>query len=69
MGTATVDGMSARMFEERLKKTVPTDDICVAITSNVDKLHEAQVEAVVKTIASSRPEIIQKYVRLLVYYK
>jgi hypothetical protein len=60
VGTATVDGAIARMLSERTPKSVPTDELCLAITSNVDRFNDQQLLAVVKAIASLNPDLIRQ---------
>jgi hypothetical protein len=60
VGTATVDGAIARMLSERTPKSVPTDELCLAITSNVDKLNDQQLYAVVRAIATLNPDLIRQ---------
>ena len=60
VGTATVDGAIARMLSERTPKSVPTDELCLAITSNVDRFNDQQLLAVVKAIAHLNPDLIRQ---------
>jgi hypothetical protein len=60
VGTATVDGAIARMLSERTPKSVPTDELCLAITSQVDKLNDQQLLAVVRAIAHLNPNLIRQ---------
>jgi hypothetical protein len=60
VGTVTVDAAIARMLEELTPKPVPTDDVCIAITSNIELLNEQQLEAVVKAIAYFHPDLIRQ---------
>jgi hypothetical protein len=65
LGTATVDAALNRIFEERTPKPVPSDELCIAITSNVELLNEQQLEAVVKAIASVNPTLIRQVMESL----
>jgi hypothetical protein len=60
VGTATLDGALTRMLSERTAKSVPTDELCLAITSNVDKLNDQQLLAVVRAIAHLNPDLIRQ---------
>ena len=60
VGTATVDGAIARMLSERTPKSVPTDELCLAITSNVDRFNDQQLYAVVKAISHLNPDLIRQ---------
>ena len=56
INTVTVDSAIKRFLEE--DKTVNSDDICVALTSNIQQLTKDRLELVVNAIASNHPEII-----------
>ncbi len=56
INTTTVDSAIKQVLEE--DKTVNSDDICVALTSNIKQLTKDRLELVVNAIASNHPEII-----------
>jgi hypothetical protein len=58
INTATVDSAIKRFLETEEEKPINSDDICVALTSNIQQLTKDRLELVANAIASNHPEII-----------
>ncbi len=59
VGTVTINAAIGRFLEqENNPKPISSDDICLALTSNLKQLSQERVRFVVNEIASNHPEII-----------
>ncbi len=59
VGTVTINAAIGRFLEkENNPKPISSDDICLALTSNLKQLSQERVQFVVNEIAANHPEII-----------